>query len=366
MSRARQLADSADLNFDSGTLVIDSANNNVGIGTATPNSYANQTVLTINGTDYGRLDLEASGTKKGSVFGGGDGLYLDAGVNQVLMFAGGSEAMRIDSSGNLLVGKTTTASTSEGVNLSAPGGASNFVRSGTSTQPVVIFNKQTNDGEILQFRKDNVTVGSIGVANGDNLYIAADDTTDVGLKFDGDANAIYGCTASGSIRDNAITLGDPAVRFKDLYLSGGVYLGGTGAANYLDDYEEGTFTATMVGSTSGSLNANSAEYTKIGNTVHVAMTWNGSIGSATFSGQISINGMPFANGGIIHLLKGNYTRMSWASGDIPVINFGTGATSVSLYSMRSNNTGLAWTAATNFVSGSSMWIRINGSYIATT
>jgi hypothetical protein len=35
---------------------------------------------------------------------------------------------------------------------------------------------------------------------------------------------------------------DSAARFKDLYLSGGVYLGGTVAANYLDDYEEGTWT----------------------------------------------------------------------------------------------------------------------------
>jgi hypothetical protein len=30
----------------------------------------------------------------------------------------------------------------------------------------------------------------------------------------------------------------------DLTLSGGVYLGGTGSANYLDDYEEGTWTPT--------------------------------------------------------------------------------------------------------------------------
>jgi hypothetical protein len=29
------------------------------------------------------------------------------------------------------------------------------------------------------------------------------------------------------------------MRFKDLYLSGGVYLGGTVAANKLDDYETG-------------------------------------------------------------------------------------------------------------------------------
>jgi hypothetical protein len=36
--------------------------------------------------------------------------------------------------------------------------------------------------------------------------------------------------------------GGVASRFKDLYLSGGVYLGGTGGENLLDDYEEGTWT----------------------------------------------------------------------------------------------------------------------------
>jgi len=36
MSRARQLADSADLSFDGSTLVVDEANNRVGIGTSSP------------------------------------------------------------------------------------------------------------------------------------------------------------------------------------------------------------------------------------------------------------------------------------------------------------------------------------------
>jgi hypothetical protein len=46
-------------------------------------------------------------------------------------------------------------------------------------------------------------------------------------------------------RDAAVDLGTSTVRFKDLYLSGGVYLGGTGSANHLDDYEEGTFTLRL-------------------------------------------------------------------------------------------------------------------------
>ena len=43
----------------------------------------------------------------------------------------------------------------------------------------------------------------------------------------------------GARVDATVDLGVSAHRFKDLYLSGGVYLGGTGSANYLDDYEEG-------------------------------------------------------------------------------------------------------------------------------
>ena len=91
----QNLSNNASINI---TAMKIAADGNVGIGTTGPNSYSNQTVLTINGTNYGRVDLEAGGSLKGSVFGGGDGLNLDAGVNQLVMFAGGGEAMRISGS----------------------------------------------------------------------------------------------------------------------------------------------------------------------------------------------------------------------------------------------------------------------------
>ena len=43
---------------------------NVGIGTTNPNSYTGETTLTINGTAFGRLDLEAGGTLRSSLFAG--------------------------------------------------------------------------------------------------------------------------------------------------------------------------------------------------------------------------------------------------------------------------------------------------------
>ena len=57
----------------------------------------------------------------------------------------------------------------------------------------------------------------------------------------------------------------------DLTLSGGVYLGGTGSANKLDDYEEGSYTVNGKDA-SGNTSSTSATgyYTKIGNFVHVS------------------------------------------------------------------------------------------------
>jgi hypothetical protein len=52
-------------------------------------------------------------------------------------------------------------------------------------------------------------------------------------------------TTAGANADATHDLGYSSSRFRDLYLSGGVYLGGTGAANKLDDYEEGTWTPTQ-------------------------------------------------------------------------------------------------------------------------
>jgi len=91
-----------------------------------------------------------------------------------------------------------------------------------------------------------------------------------------------------------VTLDDAALT--DPVVTGGVYLGGTGSANYLDDYEEGTFTPTVEGSTtagSASYSSQNGVYTKIGNlvTVNIFMSY----GSHTGSGNMLVRNLPFAN-----------------------------------------------------------------------
>ena len=69
--------------------------------------------------------------------------------------AGQTERMRIDSSGNLLVGKTSADNTTAGCRVRGDGFAS-FVRSGA--EPALI-NRLTDDGSLLTLQKDGSTVG---------------------------------------------------------------------------------------------------------------------------------------------------------------------------------------------------------------
>jgi hypothetical protein len=152
----------------------------------------------------------------------------------------GTEKMRIDSSGNLLVGKTATGIATAGIELRADNSAY-FTRD--SGIPILV-NRETSDGDIVQFRKDNTTVGSIGTEVTDatlqaDLYVHARSTAggsslnesrlwllggDNGIVLDGYTNAILP-TDENSYEDNRTNLGSDAYRFKDLYLSGTANVG---------------------------------------------------------------------------------------------------------------------------------------------
>ena len=201
-----------------------------------------------------------------------------------------SEAMRIDSSGNLLVGKT---SADFGATAGAEIRPDGRIAAGRAGETLVL-NRLTSDGNIALFRKDGTTVGSIGTIGGDTITIGSGDT---GLLMNQTNDEIIPWNvSSNAARDNAVDLGDASHRFKDLYLSGGVYLGGTGAANKLDDYEEGTFTTTLIPA-SGSITLKATDdlvsYTKIGNQVFVTGRIIISSVSSPSGSEFYITGLPF-------------------------------------------------------------------------
>jgi len=194
-----------------------------------------------------------------------------------------STAITIDASENVLVGKTSANFATAGVQLQ-PATASSFTQDGV--QPLSL-NRLTSDGDILKLFKDGGAVGSIGVENSNRLFIDSG-TGNTGIRFDA---AAWVPRDAGVVADGAVDLGAGGARLKDAYLSGGVYLGGTGAANKLDDYEEGTWTPSSVHLT---LTQASGVYTKVGRLV--TFTGYAAFPSSGSGTSALIGGLPFTTG----------------------------------------------------------------------
>jgi len=201
-----------------------------------------------------------------------------------------SEAMRIDSSGNLLVGKTSTSAAVAGVKI---GG--NFVEATSSGGAGLVLRRLSNDGDMAVFQNSSgSTVGSIGV-NNSRPYLT--NSINCGIRLAN--NTLVPTNESGANESAATDLGATDVKWKDLYLSGGAYLGGTGSANKLDDYEEGTFNPSIGFrvSTTGSLSytRNTFRYIKVGSSVFITgfLTWYQNNFTAN-SGAMQLQGLPFA------------------------------------------------------------------------
>jgi hypothetical protein len=219
---------------------------NVGINNSNPSAFdslGGKYLVVGNGVNTSNLTLFSDDTADGN--GYGHVAFADSAVSSstaqyagliqyyhgedsMRFYTNATEKMRIDGSGNLLVGTTDTTPYNNNANSTADNGiaaGAGLFAAARYQGSVGLFNRTGNDGEILGFKRSGAAVGSIGVANGDNLYIATDDTNDVGLKFNGDGNRITPCDASGADRGSAIDLGEAGGGlFKDLYLSGGMKL----------------------------------------------------------------------------------------------------------------------------------------------
>ena len=191
-----------------------------------------------------------------------------------------SEAMRIDSSGRLLVGKTVTTRTVAGAELRPDG----FIRGTKDSAHAFDCVRTTDDGDVIRLYKDNTHTGSIGVA-GSNPFLANPNSRGISL-----GSNLVPCNSSGTAVDNLSDIGTSSARWNDLYLGGGAYIGGTGTANKLDDYEEGTWTPSA---SVGSVSHIAGGYIKIGRLVTLTIDLlNFSESSST--ANIQINGIPFA------------------------------------------------------------------------
>ena len=136
-----------------------------------------------------------------------------------------SERARFDTSGNLLVGKSSAGATNTaGHELKANGIAVHT----TDNTTTMYLNRKTSDGVLIELRRDNVAKAQIGILSASSGYDAyfssgSSSTTGVGLRFIDvtTTNAILPCRGDGTTSDNLIDLGSTANRFDDIYATNG-------------------------------------------------------------------------------------------------------------------------------------------------
>jgi len=209
------------LSVDSGAseaMRIDSSGK-VGIGTNSPSSK-----LHLNGTGATDAKIELqSGTGVASLDGRYGNVILSSDEDDVVAGSlmafrvDNSEAMRIDSGGNLLVGKQSNGLANDGLEMSSTG----YIGASISNDVAAYFNRRGNAGDVVSIMDDQVQVGALSTGSGGYMAIrGGNNTFGSGLLF-GNVS-IKPTSASGVVSDGAVDLGDSGARFKDLFLSGGL------------------------------------------------------------------------------------------------------------------------------------------------
>jgi hypothetical protein len=130
----------------------------------------------------------------------------------------------------------------------------------------------------------------------------------VRIEGDTDANLLYTDATNSRVGVGTISPAEKLDVVGNIKLSGNLVVAsgqgidfsatsGTGTSELLDDYEEGTFTATLTGSTTAPTTpaTTTARYTKIGRQVTIEVSFLNSDTTGA-SGNIQVTGLPFTAG----------------------------------------------------------------------
>ena len=302
-------AQPTELNLESGTLTkfktngseamrIDSSGRLL-LGTSTSFADVNSDDLQISGSSDTGMMIKSGTSSYGSIYFGDatSGGARNAGIvrykhgdDNMQFWTAEAERVRIDSNGNLLVGKTTSGQVlTKGVQLGSAGSV--FATTDSANNSSYFVNLATSGTRYLQrFYGGSTLVGNISTDNNDLSINGTANHSGIRFQEISIMPLKNGASSNGDI-DLGYNDGTTIHAFRNLTLSGGVYLGGTGAANKLDDYEEGTWTPTDYLGNALTLNNGSAaqKYTKIGRQVFLDFDVTG---TASTSGS-QIRGLPF-------------------------------------------------------------------------
>jgi hypothetical protein len=288
---AQDVSVGGDLTVDTNTLHVDSANNRVGVGTASP-AFA----LDVQSTgDPAQIRLKEDGNTNGIKIVNFDG--DEAQINNVdngplVIKTNDTERMRITNAGFVGVGTSSPETPIEIRTTNKLGG--------TFTG--------TTDGEGLRVTQTDYTAGnyvSLVEAPYDDSQTAAN-VRIAGMFDGGGSNLAFGTSNSygSGITNTAMFIHSSG----NVQLSGGLSFAGNDAetaANLQDDYEEGTWTPVHGGN---NMTQNTpCRYTKIGRAVFLTIDVTSASGS---SATHAITGLPFTPGGSFGAL-----HVAFATGD---------------------------------------------------
>ena len=190
---------------------------------------------------------------------------------------------RVESNGNANMFLVDGGNNRVGIGTATP--ASLLEVSDLTTTASITIRSDRSGGGNLQFAdQDDINVGYISYQHNNNrMVFRAGDNQQV--YIDAAGCLLLGTTSPGSAGNG------------DLVVNGGAFIGGSAAANKLDDYEEGTWTPTSsCTGGNGSLGHASqvGHYTKVGNMVNITcyMSLNSVSGA---SGEFRIAGVPFTS-----------------------------------------------------------------------
>ena len=206
------------------SLVTFKSDGDVGIGTASPasalsSSNRNLTIEDSDGADIkfkhtGGMDLTVGVTSSNT------GYIWTGGSYNILFGTAGTERMRLNSAGDLLIGKTSTGAGTAGIAFLQQDIITTTRDGGYS----LLASRLSSDGEIIRIQRSGTTVGEIGSEGTDSLYISGATSTGSGLRFHPSAGNILPVRNRVTI-DSTIDLGSSARRFRNIHASSAVNVG---------------------------------------------------------------------------------------------------------------------------------------------
>ena len=285
-----------------GTALHVHSDGNIGIGTDTFTATSSgRQIVEIEGASGSLINFAVGGARKAYHFTDGTDVYSYNTVSGSYIFGtNNTERLRITSSGQFNVGSGSFVVESDGdisTNVRCHGHIELDSTGGFSSPKIKLFSNTGSISASSVNLQSSATSSwfqtGTSIASYPYVWAAKNSSSNVwhsGLQTDGDLYLGGNLAGTNNIALNGSNGSG--------WFTGGLGIGGNVAANTIDDYEEGSFTATCSNSVTLHSNTDLCQYIKIGNMV-------------TVMGQIRVDG---SNGGA-GLIIGNLPFVAYNAGE---------------------------------------------------